>query len=181
MMVFIFFLQNIPGFFESLSFIPSQALAKPWMFITSIFLHADYIHLFYNMFALFFFGTYLENIVGVKNYIKIFLISGLAGNILFFFTTHDPKIPAVGASGAIFGIIGALTALRPYEIIYFFFIPMPLVVAAFLWAIGSLIGMLFPSSIAHSAHLAGLIAGFLYARWLKKIYSKKYTRRIIWY
>jgi len=180
-MTVIFFFEEIPGFFENFSFIPSQALIKPWMFVTSIFLHANFLHLFYNMLALFFFGSYLESLVSKKTFLKIFFISGIAGNILFFLTTNNPNIPAVGASGAIYGIIGALASLRPYAIVYIYFVPMPLIVAAFFWALGSFIGMFFPSEIAHSAHLAGLIIGFIYAEILKRIFRKRYVRKIVWY
>jgi len=168
----IFFLENIPGFFETFSFTPTKIFSKPWTFITSIFLHANFTHLFYNMLALFFFGIYLENLIGRKNYIKIFLISGLLGNLLFLLTTPNPEIPAVGASGAIYGIIGTLASLKPYAIIYVYFVPMPLIVAAFLWAIGSFVGMFFPSYIAHAAHLGGLLFGFLYGEYIKR---RKYT------
>ncbi|MEM5815261.1 MAG: rhomboid family intramembrane serine protease [Candidatus Aenigmatarchaeota archaeon] len=179
--IFVFFLEEIPGFFENFSFIPSKVLEKPWMFITSIFLHANFIHLFYNMLALFFFGPYLESIVGERNFLKIFFLSGIAGNILFLFTTLDPQIPAVGASGAIYGIIGALAAVRPYSIVYIYFVPMPLIVAAFLWAIGSFVGMFFPSNIAHAAHLAGLVIGYIYGKIWEKLYRKKYLKKFIWY
>lgn len=176
-MTIIFFFENIPGFFETFSFIPSKVLEKPWIFITSIFLHANFAHLFYNMLALFFFGIYLESLVGKKTFLKIFFISGLFGNILFLLTTPDPEIPAVGASGAIYGIIGALASLRPYAIVYVYFVPMPLIVAAFLWAIGSFIGMFFPSSIAHAAHLGGMLFGFLYGEYIKIKRSRIYYRR----
>ena len=181
LMTLIYFIEDLPGFFENFSFIPSQALQKPWMFVTSIFLHANFIHLFYNMFALFFFGNYLESLVGRKTFSKIFLISGIFGNIIFFLLNINSNIPAVGASGAIFGIIGALASLKPYAIVYVYFVPMPLIVAALLWAVGEFVGMFLPSSIAHAAHFGGLLVGYLYGEFLKKIFAKRYIRRIRWY
>ncbi|MEM5874982.1 MAG: rhomboid family intramembrane serine protease [Candidatus Aenigmatarchaeota archaeon] len=176
-MTILFVLENVPGFFETFSFTPNKILIRPWTLITSIFLHANFAHLFYNMLALFFFGMYLESLIGRKNYIKVFLISGIFGNILFLLTTPNPEIPAVGASGAIYGIIGALSSLKPYAIVYVYFVPMPLIVAAFLWAIGSFVGMFFPSSIAHAAHLGGILFGFLYGEYIKRKRIMLYYRR----
>lgn len=172
-MIVIFLLEELPGFVQNFSLIPSKLTHKPWMIFTSIFLHANFAHLFYNMLALFFFGTYLESIVSKKTYLKIFFISGIFGNILYILTTPNPNIPALGASGAVYGVIGALASLRPYAIVYIFFIPTPLIVAAIFWTIGSMIGMLFPSSIAHAAHLGGILIGFIYGEMIKR----RYTRR----
>jgi len=83
-------------------------------------------------------------------------------------TTFDPSIPAVGASGAIYGIIGSLAALRPFEIVYVFFAPMPLIVMAFIWAVISFFGIFVPSAIAHAAHLSGLLTGYALGYILKK-------------
>jgi membrane associated rhomboid family serine protease len=135
------------------------------------------------MLALFFFGLYLERIVDKKTYLLIFLISGISGNIFFMLTTFNPNIPAVGASGAIYGIIGALAALRPYAIVYIYFTPLPLIVAAFLWALISFLGIFIPSSIAHAAHLSGLLTGYIIGYFLKRKERKRYfmiykTRRI---
>ncbi|MGC9058829.1 MAG: rhomboid family intramembrane serine protease [Candidatus Aenigmatarchaeota archaeon] len=183
LMTIIFVLEEPLDLIENFSFIPRFAFYKPWTFLTSIFLHANFSHLFYNMLALFFFGLYLERIVDRKTYFLIFLISGIFGNIFFMLTTFNPNIPAVGASGAIYGIIGALAALRPYAIVYIYFTPLPLIVAAFLWALISFLGIFIPSSIAHAAHLSGLLTGYIIGYFLKRKERKRYfmiykTRRI---
>ena len=159
------------------SFIPKYAFSKPWTFFTSIFLHKDFSHLLYNMLALFFFGLYLERLVNKKTYLIIFFVSGFFGNLLFLFTTYNPSIPAVGASGAIYGIIGSLAALRPYAIVYVYFTPMPLIALAVIWAILSFVGIFIPSSIAHAAHLSGLLVGYFIGYMLKKRERKKYLVR----
>jgi membrane associated rhomboid family serine protease len=130
------------------------------------------------MLALFFFGSYLERLVDSKTYLLIFFLSGFFGNFLFFLTSFNPSIPAVGASGAIYGIIGALAALKPYAIVYIYFTPVPLIVAAFFWALISFVGIFIPSSIAHAAHLSGLITGYIVGYILKKRERKRY---ISWY
>jgi membrane associated rhomboid family serine protease len=170
----IFILEYPLNLLDYFSFVPKYAFSQPWTFFTSIFLHANFSHLFYNMFALFFFGLYLERLVDKKTYLLIFFISGFFGNLLFLFTTYNSSIPAVGASGAIYGIIGTLAALKPYAIVYVYFTPMPLIVVAFLWALISFIGIFIPSSIAHAAHLSGLITGYAIGYILKKRERKKY-------
>ncbi len=174
LMTLIFLLQYPLNLLEHFSFIPEYAFSQPWRFITSIFLHANFFHLFYNMLALFFFGLYLEGLVGWKKHLMIFLVSGIFGNLLFLLTTFDPSIPAVGASGAIYGLIGALTALKPFAIVYVYFAPMPLIVMALLWALISFIGIFLPSNIAHAAHLSGMISGYVIGRMLKKRKGRKY-------
>jgi len=177
LMSFIFLLQGPLHLLEYFSFIPEHALSQPWRFVTSIFLHANFAHLFYNMLALFFFGLYLERLVKQKTYFMIFIISGILGNLLFMFVTFDPSIPAVGASGAIYGIIGALAALRPFAIVYVYFTPMPLIALAFLWALISFLGIFVPSNIAHAAHFSGLLTGYVLGYILKKREKKRYSIR----
>lgn len=177
-MSLIFILQHPLELVEYFSFIPNEALYRPWTFVTSIFLHANFQHLFFNMLALFFFGSYLESLVSRKTYLIIFFISGIFGNTFFLFVTHNPSIPAVGASGSIYGIIGALAAIKPYAIVYVYFAPMPLIVLAFLWGIISFIGVFIPSSIAHAAHLSGLITGYLIGLIIRKRGARKYKRII---
>ncbi|MEK7829547.1 MAG: rhomboid family intramembrane serine protease, partial [Acidobacteriota bacterium] len=84
-------------------------LIQIWMFVTPIFLHADFSHLFFNMIALFFFGLSLESRVGRNNFLLIFFLSGIVGSFFYMFTADNPYIPALGASGSVFGLIGALS------------------------------------------------------------------------
>jgi membrane associated rhomboid family serine protease len=167
-MILVFILEHPLDLLEYFSFIPKYAFSHPWTFFTSIFLHANLSHLFYNMLALFFFGLYLEKLVSRKIYLLIFFSSGFFGNLLFLLTSFNSSIPAVGASGAIYGIIGALAALRPYAIVYVYFTPMPLIVMAFLWALISFVGIFVPSNIAHAAHLSGLVSGYAVGYIVKK-------------
>jgi len=177
LMFFAFILEYPFDLLKYFSFLPTLALLQPWRFVTSIFLHANFVHFFYNMLALFFFGSYLEKLVDRKVYLMIFFISGIFGNVLFLLTTFDSSIPAVGASGAIYGVIGALTALRPFAIVYVYFTPMPLIVMAFIWALISFIGIFVPSEIAHAAHLSGLITGYVIGYFLKRREEKRYVAR----
>jgi membrane associated rhomboid family serine protease len=158
----------VPYFFEQFSFIPSLSYSEPWRFLSSVFLHASVDHLFFNMFALFIFGMYLESVVGRKKFIIIFFLTGIAGNLAYLMISPQGIIPAVGASGAIYGIMGTLAILRPTLIVYVGVIPMPMIVAAVLWTIMEFLGMFVPGNIAHEAHLAGLFLGCLIGFILRK-------------
>jgi membrane associated rhomboid family serine protease len=149
-------------------FVPAYALSRPWAFITSIFLHADFSHLFFNMFALFIFGVYLEPRVSGKAYLLIFFLAGIVGNLGYMLTAFDSTIPGLGASGAIYGIMGAVAVLDPYAIVYLGFVPMPMIVAAFIWTITEFLGLFVPGNVAHGSHLAGLFVGAVFGFYLKR-------------
>jgi len=115
--VIIFVIQNLVGL-DQFAFTPATAFSEPWTLVTAMFLHADINHIFFNMFALFIFGIYLEGIVSEKTYLLIFFLSGILGNFGYMLTAFDSMIPAVGASGAIYGLIGTLAAMRPKAVVY---------------------------------------------------------------
>lgn len=164
----VFFLSYFLPFREIFAFTPAYAFNEPWTFITSIFLHADLAHLFFNMFALFMFGLYLETRVTEKQYLMIFFIAGIFGNLAYWFTAPSGLIPAVGASGAVYGIMGMLAMLHPGLVVYVGFAPMPMIFAAVMWFLMEFTGMFTPSSIAHQAHLAGLVVGAAYGLYVRR-------------
>ncbi|MEM0214619.1 MAG: rhomboid family intramembrane serine protease [Archaeoglobaceae archaeon] len=150
---------------------PDQVLIKPWQLVTSIFLHIDFWHFFINCFVLLFFGAELERLLGERGYFKVFFASGLAGNfgyILYAYATHS-LIPALGASGAIFGVMGTLAIIAPGIKIIIFPIPIPVNIRAaiLLFALYDF-GMLMlttthiiGSGVAYIAHLTGLAIGIM--------------------
>jgi len=169
--VTVFILQNVAanwvgwGYF---AFSPAYAFQYPWMFVTSIFLHASIEHILFNMIALFFFGTYLERMVGPRLFLLVFFIAGIVGNFGYMMTAPGSTIPAIGASGAIYGIIGMLAVLTPMTMVYVYFIvPMPMVVFAGLYAVLDFLGLFVPDGIAHGAHIAGLAFGIVLAFYLR--------------
>jgi len=169
--VFVFFVELLflDFFFKYLAFVPKYAIYMPWMFITSIFLHGSFSHLFFNMLALFFFGSYFENLYGSKRFLILYFLAGILGNLVYFLYDPSSTIPGVGASGAIYGVMGALAILRPFTIVYINFLPVPLIVAAFFWLLINLIGVINPiGNIGYHAHLAGLLVGFYYGYKLKR-------------
>ncbi len=170
----VFILQNLAydwGGWGYLAFFPAYAFQFPWMFITSIFLHGSVEHIAFNMIALFFFGTYLERLVGPRVYLGTFFVAGIVGNLGYMVTAANPLIPAIGASGAIFGLMGVLTVLMPRLLVYVYFIvPLPMVVFAALYAVIDFVGLFTPSDIANGAHIGGLVLGLAFGLYLRRRY-----------
>jgi len=175
---FTFLLQiSIDNFTEMFSLIPEKVFeGEVWRIVTSMFLHGDFLHLFYNSFALFMFGPVLEKTIGYRKYLFVYFISGILGGIAYILTslvTNELFVPAVGASGAIYGVIGALAYLRPTTIVFVYFVPVPLLFLAIFWIATESLGTLLQlfgakSAIASQAHLAGLLFGLWYGKFLKE-------------
>ena len=112
------------GFFSnSLALKPSLIIQGKnlWTIIISMFFHANFFHLFANMFSLYFIGNFLEKIIGPKRFLKLYFVSGIIASLFFVglsFFSGTQNIPGVGASGAIFGLLGVLAVLVPYSKIY---------------------------------------------------------------
>ncbi len=157
--IVLFILQNlVKGLTENFLLMSSLVLQRPWTLITSMFIHSSFLHLLFNMFGLIIFGTILENSIGSKKFLLLYVVSGLiAGIISIFF------YPAVlGASGAIFGIIGTLAITHSKMTIWVYGMPMPMYAAAIVWAGVDVIGIVFPHGVANLAHLTGLGVGIIY-------------------
>ncbi len=175
----VFILQVLDAFDWTLfAFIPAYALERPWTFVTSMFMHADLSHLFFNMFALFVFGLPLERILGSQRFFVLYFTAGILGSVGYMITSSDPFIPAIGASGAIYGLMGTLAIMMP-ELTVFVggFVPMPMVFAVFFWTISEFLGLFVPSNIARGAHLAGLFLGIAYGFYLRKQQEKNRPKK----
>ncbi len=144
------------------AFVPVLVHSQPWTIFTAIFAHANFTHLVYNLFGLFIFGIILEKILNWKWYSLLIFIS-IAFSEIGFMLLSNPYIGAVGISGVIFGLIGALSVLKPKMIVYTPYGPLPMVLAAFFWAILEFVMLGAADTIAHSAHLFGLIGGISFA------------------
>src|SRR3989338_2233664 len=155
-----------------------------WTFLTSMFMHGGFFHLFVNMFSLVFVGTFLQRILGQKRYLWLYLISGLFAGLFFVFLSLIPvqflsadfDVFAVGASGALFGLIGLMMLLTPNLPVYMMFIPIPIKIKyaapgmlVLLW----LISVKGNIPIGNTAHLGGLIAGLVYGFYLRNRYKNK--------
>ena len=120
-------------FTNYLALTPSLILSGKslWTFLTSMFMHGSFFHLFANMFSLFFVGGFLEKIIGKKRFFWVYIISGLVGSVFYVggaYLFGGLNVPAVGASGAIFGLLGVLAVLVPFSRIYLIIGPLILIV-----------------------------------------------------
>jgi len=145
------------GFTDAL-LLNGQFLSEPWRIITAIFLHANIMHLIYNIFALALFGSILEGFIGGKKFLLVFFATGIIANLISVNFYEN----SLGASGAIYGVIGAIIIIRPMLFIFAFGLPMPVFVAGILWVAGDMFGIFMPSDVANIAHLSGIFSGLLF-------------------
>ncbi|OLS03455.1 rhomboid family intramembrane serine protease [Tissierella creatinophila] len=124
--------------------------------ISSIFIHIGIMHLFFNSYALYIFGTQIERVMGHKKYILFFLLTGLGGNLLTYIFSYETI--SAGASGSLFGMFGAFLYLirRHPEMVT----PEGKKSILQLLVINIAITLLVPN-ISATAHFGGLIAGYL--------------------
>ncbi len=156
---------NDGTFFERYKFGigPIQAGQKERM-LTSGFLHVDLTHLFFNMFTLYFFANVVISWLGPGKFLIIYFISLIAGSLLaLFFHKDEPQYSAVGASGAVTGILYAAILLQPDMQLGIMFIPIPL--PAYVFGIGYLLYSIYGmksrlGNIGHTAHFGGAIGGY---------------------
>jgi len=144
---------------------PASFLHRPWTIVTSLFIHSGLWHITANMLTLYFFGTYLSRLVGESKLLIAYFCGGIVGSVLFILLASPYSI-AIGASGAVFALGGALAVMRPKLRVFVFPIPVPLP----LWSAvigGFLIISLFPG-IAWQAHLGGLVFGLIAGCFFRK-------------
>lgn len=135
-----------------------------YRFFTAGFLHVDWMHFAFNMLTLYFFADIIIYTSGVFYFLVIYLVSLLVGNVLTYqFYKAKPYYRAVGASGAIMGVLYAAIMLNPDMMLgIFFVIPVPAYVFAVGYLLYSLYGMKKNNDgIGHTAHIGGAIAGLV--------------------
>ena len=158
--VIVFFLEQSETLLPHLVLQPVSLFERPWTLFFSLFSHADLEHLFFNMFALFMFGPVLEDRIGSGRFLFVYLLAGLVGGIGFMLF-NSPFDTALGASGAIYGILGALVLLTPNLTVYFYLVPIPMWIAGPVYALIEIFALGSADNIAHSAHLLGFAGGLL--------------------
>lgn len=133
--------------------------------VTSGFLHVDLAHLFFNMFTLYFFADVVIGWFGPGKFLILYFISLVAGSLLaLVFHKNEPYYSAVGASGAVTGVLYAAILLEPGMRLGIMFIPIPLpaYVLGILYLFYSIYGMKTRmGNIGHTAHFGGAIGGYL--------------------
>lgn len=142
-----------------------------WQFITHLFLHQGLMHIGFNMLMFISFAPYCENILGKREFLIFYLLSGVFAAITHLTFTNTPNIPIIGASGAVYSVFVFFSLLRPFEKIYLFFIPIGFEISKILKVIVLFeIFMAFFSKgdgIGHFAHLGGMFFGWLAYMYLK--------------
>ena len=148
-----------------------------WQFVTYMFMHGGWLHLFMNMLVLFMMGPETERAMGRRQFLVMYFLSGILGGVGWLMISAGAKpssLYCVGASGAIFGIIGAFAALFPQRrITLLLFFVIPITMRA--WVLAILLASLemaflltnafdIDRNIANAAHLGGGLAGLVYAR-----------------
>jgi membrane associated rhomboid family serine protease len=144
-------------------------------FVTSMFLHGGWMHLIGNMWVLYIFGDNIEAILGRERYVIFYLLCGVVAGLIHLLTNLDSRLPTIGASGAIAGVMGAYLVLFPrakvltlLPIFFFFtFIEVPAYVFLGFWfllqffsgAVGLLGAQGAAGGIAWWAHIGGFLAG----------------------
>jgi membrane associated rhomboid family serine protease len=157
-------------------------LFRPWQLVTYMFLHANLLHLGFNMLALWLFGAEIEERWGTRHFATYYLICGIGGGILQMVLPtlmHREPVPVVGASGAIYGVLLAFGMMFPSRLIYIpvFFLPIgiPARLLVIIYAGISIFGGIGGrDGVAHFAHLGGMAFGFLYIKWHQ--YKRRFTR-----
>ena len=133
--------------------------------LTSGFLHVDWIHLGFNMYALYLFGDIVARVLDIPNFLVIYFGSLIAGSLYsLYYHKDEPYYSAVGASGAVSGIVYSSILLYPGMSLYLFFIPIP--IPGYIFGVGYLLYSIYGmkkqlGNIGHSAHLGGAIGGFV--------------------
>ena len=149
---------------------------QAWRLVSSVFLHAGFLHLALNMLSLYFLGSFVETSFGRGRFLALYLLSGLSGGIAYLYFGGFGS-PAVGASGAIFGLLGGVLGYAVRRGTFSWQNPM-IRQLLILLAINLYIGLSIPnvSNTAHMGGLAGgLVFGFLVA---PTVYSQKLGRAL---
>lgn len=157
-----------------------------WQLITYQFMHGNFSHILFNMFALWMFGAEIENIFGSKKFLIFYLLAGVTAGLLHLFLSPllgSPPAVTIGASGSVFGVMVAFAMLFPDRYIFLYF----LIPVKAKYLIGFLIVFEFlainsaHSNVAHLAHLGGALFGFLYLLFdknfdieLKSVFRREY-------
>ena len=145
-----------------------------WQILTYLLLHGGLFHLLLNMMALFFFGPDVERIIGPRRFVGLYLACGALGGAGWILISGMQGAACIGASGAVFGILGAFAAFfpdRPVTLLVFFVLPVTLLARSLALILGlvTLVSLFSQDgNIAPAAHLAGGIAGYLYGRRLSR-------------
>ena len=145
-----------------------------YQFITYMFLHANFEHIFFNMFALWMFGRTLEYELGQKRFLTYYMVCGIGAALIQYLTAlafGEFPLVLVGASGAVMGLLLAFGVLHPNAVIMLLIPPIPMKAKWFVVIYGVIelfLGWRGVGNVAHFAHVGGMVWGFLLLQWWKQ-------------
>jgi membrane associated rhomboid family serine protease len=141
---------------------------KLWQLVTYMFLHANVMHILFNMYGLYLFGNYVLTRLGTRRFLILYFLSGISGAILWLLFNWGSMSPVIGASGAVFGIMMAAAMFFPNMRIMLLFPPIPMTLKTFVAVFAAIEIFSELSSmqggVAHLAHLGGFLGAFVYIR-----------------
>ncbi len=166
----------IPTQWFSFSTDPELLITRPWTVFTYMFMHGGFMHLLMNMIIFFFMGKMLEQYLGTKKMLSIYILGGIAGALIYFgahnifpLLSEKGHVPMVGASASVMAILAAIATYAPNVEVYVFgAIKVKLYIIAILYGLIDLLSLGSGDGTAHFAHLGGAFWGFLYISQLKK-------------
>jgi len=138
-----------------------------WQLVTYLFLHADFFHILFNLFALWMFGSDLERLWGSRQFLFYFFLTGIGAGVFDVLLQPNARIPTIGNSGAVYGILLAYGLLFPDRPIFLWLV-IPVKAKWFVIGMGAiefLSSLSGPETgVSHIAHLGGMLFGYLYLR-----------------
>lgn len=144
----------------------------PWQLVTYGFLHSSLLHLFFNMFALYMFGSEIERVFGQRRYLAYYftcVITAAVAQLAVSALSGSPPYPTVGASGGVFGLLLAFGMYFPRRTVMLIFPPIPMPAWLFVTLYGAIelyLGITgTQAGVAHFAHLGGMVGGYLMIRY----------------
>ena len=168
-LLFFISLQNLEGFIQEYGLIPERIFQREALFtlFSSMFFHAGFLHLLGNMWFLWVFGNNLEKRLGKLKFLAFYFLCGLFSALIYLVLASQKTIPAIGASGAISGVLGGYLILFPKHKIVslvpiFFFIyliAVPVLIFVGIWFLYQLLYIGTQTPIAYWAHIAGFLGG----------------------
>ncbi|MDJ0646664.1 MAG: rhomboid family intramembrane serine protease [Flavobacteriaceae bacterium] len=165
-------------------FYPTSDFFKPWQFVSHMFMHGNTIHIIFNMYALWAFGSPLEQMWGRNKFLFFYFSAGLGAALIYtlanyYMQTFDAI--AVGASGAVYGILVAFGMKFPNAKLALIFLPIPIAAKYFIPLI--LFGDIFfgftsysVGNIAHFAHIGGALIGFIIMMYWRQNQFKRWDK-----
>jgi membrane associated rhomboid family serine protease len=148
-------------------------ISPPLALLASMFIHGNFLHLFGNMLYLWIFGNNVEDFLGSFRFILFYLLSGLGASLVHTLFNPSAKIPMIGASGAIAGVLGAYFILYPgarvMTLVFIWILPIPAFIILGLWFMAQVMNVGLGGGVAWFAHIGGFLIGIV----LLKIYSRR--------